>query len=63
VVSDWRFGEWRSVDGPLSEANPPVAIFSWLLESDGDSVKVTPLRVKMNPGPQLRRVARLLLPE
>ena len=63
VVSDWRFGEWRSVDGPLSETNPPVAIFSWLLESDGDSVKVTPLRVKMNPGPQLRRVARLLLPE
>jgi hypothetical protein len=33
------------------------------LESDGDSVKATPLRVKMNPGPQLRRVARLLLPE
>ena len=63
VVSDWRFGEWRSVDGPLSETNPPVAIFSWLLESDGDSVKVTPLRVKMNPGPQLQRVARLLLPE
>jgi len=63
VVSDWRFGEWRSVDGPLSETNPPVPIFSWLLESDGDSVKVTPLRAKMNPAPQLRRVARLLLPK
>jgi inner membrane protein len=63
VVSDWRFGELRSADGPLSETNPPVAIFSWLLESDGDSVKVTPLRAKMNPTPQLRRVARLLLAE
>jgi inner membrane protein len=63
VVSDWRFGELRPADGPLSETNPPVPIFSWLLESDGDSVKVTPLRAKMDPAPQLRRVAKLLLPE
>ena len=63
VVSDWRFGELRPADGPLSETNPPVPIFSWLLESDGDSVKVTPLRLKMSLAPQLRRVARLLMPE
>jgi inner membrane protein len=62
LVSDWRFGEWRSIDGPLSETNPPVSIFSWMLESDGETVKVTPLRGRVDIPAQLRRLAERLLP-
>ena len=63
LISDWRFGEWRTADGPLSKNNPPVSIFSWLLEPGNDSVKVTPHRTRMNPAPHLRRLADRLLPE
>ncbi len=63
LVSDWRFGEWRTADGPLSETNPPVSIFSWLLEPDGDSVKLTPLRARVDFSSQLRRMRERLLPE
>ncbi len=63
LLSDWRFGEWRTADGPLSENNPPVSIFSWLLEPGNDSVKVTPHRTRMNPAPHLHRLADRLLPE
>jgi inner membrane protein len=63
LISDWRFGEWRTTDGPLSENNLPVSIFSWLLEPGNDSVKVTPHRTRMNPAPHLHRLADRLLPE
>lgn len=62
LISDWRFGEWRTADGPLSETNPPVSIFSWLLEPEGDSVKVTPLRARVDIPAQLRRLTDRLLP-
>jgi len=63
LLSDWRFGEWRTSDGPLSETNPPVSIFSWLLEPAGDSVKLTPLRARVDFRSQLRRLALRLWPE
>jgi inner membrane protein len=62
LVSDWRFGEWRTADGPFSETNPPVSIFSWLLEPDGASVKLTPLRARVDFPFQLSRLAERLFP-
>jgi inner membrane protein len=62
-ISDWRFGEWRTSDGPLSETNPPVSIFSWHLEPDSEAIKLTPLRARVDIPAHLRRLATRLLPE
>lgn len=34
-VHDWRFGEIRDLQLPVSMTNQPVAIFSWLLQAPG----------------------------
>lgn len=62
LVSDWRFGEWRSVDDPFSEANPPVSIFSWVLRPEENRVKVTPVRPMVDYPAQLQRLARRMIP-
>lgn len=61
LVSDWRFGEWRSVDEPLSATNPPVSIFSWLLQPEENTVKLTPVRPSVDYPAQLRRLASRMI--
>lgn len=60
IASDWRFGELRPSDAPLSATNPAAAVFSWRLEKTGNTWETTPLRERRDLLPHLTQLRNRL---